>query len=67
MDREMKYPYSQFIKDMEKIFKYTKGPKLVMCTRCGDTVNSAKDSDCSCGYLGKVFKQVLDKSRESDG
>ena len=61
------YTYDQFLKDSEEIFKYTgKGPKAVMCTRCGDTVNSTKDNDCSCGYIGRIVRRILKNRGTND-
>ena len=37
------YNYDEFVKDTEMIFKSTGGPKLVMCTICGETVTVPDD------------------------
>lgn len=61
----MEYDLAQFEKDLEEIFSVSGDhPKLVVCGRCGDIV-SPKDGDCSCGYIGRLMRQIL-KSLEPE-
>ena len=56
------YTMKDFESDMDEIFKYvpSKGPKLVACGRCGDVIEARVGNNCSCGYLGDVFKWMIE-------
>ncbi len=57
------YDYGTFMKGIDGIFKYVEDgkPKSVICGRCATMVTTGKDTDCKCGYIGKLMDHILEK------